>query len=164
LEPEKSDNILSWVRGDGASHATVMHLKKILATSPDIYTSFRNVISTPETWHTKATDLNSCASNHCGPAASKDPSSLSHSSNATNMKHPTDLKKCDFYPMSRNFTMIWEARVLDCWQSVFFLPSATRYLKSAGGVGTLGVIHRTVLKERWNALDQDSKDETGHQM
>ncbi|KAJ7874042.1 hypothetical protein B0H14DRAFT_2569452 [Mycena olivaceomarginata] len=39
VEPEKSDNILSWVRGDGASHATVMCLKKILATSPDIYTS-----------------------------------------------------------------------------------------------------------------------------
>ncbi|KAJ7845025.1 hypothetical protein B0H14DRAFT_2584918 [Mycena olivaceomarginata] len=118
VEPEKSDNILSWVRGDGASHATVMRLKKILATSPNIYDSFRNVISTPETWHTKATDLNSCASNHFGPAASKDPSSLSHNSNATNMKRPTDLKKCDFYPTSRNLIMIWEARVLDCWRLV----------------------------------------------
>ncbi|KAJ7808146.1 hypothetical protein B0H14DRAFT_2525469 [Mycena olivaceomarginata] len=122
VEPEKSDNILSWVRGDGASHATVMRLKKILATSPNIYDSFCNVISTPETWHTKATDLNSCASNHFGPAASKDPSSLSHNSNATNMKRPTDLKKCDFYPTSRNLTMIWEARVLDCWR---FFPFPT---------------------------------------
>ncbi|KAF8193976.1 hypothetical protein K438DRAFT_2130586 [Mycena galopus ATCC 62051] len=116
VEPEKSDNILSWVRGDGASHATVMCLKKILATSPDIYHSFRNVISTPETWHTKATDLNSCASNHYGLAASKDPSSLSRSSNTANMKRPTDLKKCDFYPTSRSMTLIWEARVLDCWR------------------------------------------------
>ncbi|KAJ7939688.1 hypothetical protein B0H13DRAFT_2300386 [Mycena leptocephala] len=76
VEPEKSDNILSWSRGDGASHATIMRLKKYLVTSENICHSFRNVISTPETWHTKATDLNSCASNHFGPAASKDPSSL----------------------------------------------------------------------------------------
>jgi hypothetical protein len=116
VEPEKSDNILSWVRGDGASHATIMRLKKYLVTTENIYHSFRNVISTPETWHTKATDLNSCASNHFGPAASKDPSSLSRSSNAANMKRPTDLKKCDFYPTSRSMTLIWEARVLDCWR------------------------------------------------
>ncbi|KAJ7763497.1 hypothetical protein B0H14DRAFT_3510608 [Mycena olivaceomarginata] len=49
VEPEKSDNILSWVRGDGASHATIMRLKKYLVTSENIYHSFRNVISTPET-------------------------------------------------------------------------------------------------------------------
>ncbi|KAJ7321910.1 hypothetical protein DFH08DRAFT_712721 [Mycena albidolilacea] len=118
VEPEKSDNILSWVRGDGASHATIMRLKKYLVTSENIYHSFRNVISTPETWHTKATDLNSCASNHFGPAALKDPSSLSRSSNAANMKRPTDLKKCDFYPTSRSMTLIWEARVLDCWRLI----------------------------------------------
>jgi hypothetical protein len=86
--------------------ATIMRLKKALATTPSIYHSFRNIISTPENWHTKATDLNSCASNHYGPAASKDPSSLSRSSNAANMKRPTDLKKCDFYPTSRSMTMI----------------------------------------------------------
>ncbi|KAF8210685.1 hypothetical protein K438DRAFT_1569424, partial [Mycena galopus ATCC 62051] len=118
IEPGKHDNILSWVRGDGASHATIMRLKKMLVTTPDIYHSFRNIISTPETWHTKVTDLNSCASNHYGPAASKDPSSLSRSSNAANMKRPTDLKKCDFYPTSRSMTMIWEARVLDCWRLI----------------------------------------------
>ncbi|KAK6987804.1 hypothetical protein R3P38DRAFT_2574293 [Favolaschia claudopus] len=118
VDPKKCDNILSWVRGDGASHATVTRLKRILATTPDIYSSFRNVITTPELWHTKATDLNSCASNHYGPAAAKDPSSLSRSSNATNMKRPTDLKKCDFYPTSRSMTMIYQARVLDCWRLI----------------------------------------------
>ncbi|KAJ7889302.1 hypothetical protein B0H14DRAFT_2336811, partial [Mycena olivaceomarginata] len=71
----KHTSILSWVRGDRASHATIMRLKKTLATN--VCNSFRNDISTPETWHTKATDLNSCAS--IGPAASKNPSSLSHS-------------------------------------------------------------------------------------
>jgi hypothetical protein len=59
IEPDKHTNILSWVRGDGTSHATIMRLNKTLAATPNIYHSFRNVISTPETWHTKATDLNS---------------------------------------------------------------------------------------------------------
>ncbi|KAJ7271364.1 hypothetical protein B0H12DRAFT_1303319 [Mycena haematopus] len=118
IEPEKYDNILIRNRGDGASHSTVMGLRKYLAVSADIYKSFRNVISTPETWHTKATDLNSCASNHYGPSASKDPSSLSRSSNAANMKRPTDLKKCDFYPTSRSMTLIWEAHILDCWRLI----------------------------------------------
>jgi hypothetical protein len=116
IEPEKCDNLLSWNRGDGATHGTLMHLKMIQATTPDIYTSYRNAISTPETWHTKSTQLNSTASNHYGPAASPDPSSLSRSSNAANMKRPTDLTKCDFYPTSRSMSMIWEARVLDCWR------------------------------------------------
>ncbi|KAJ7110688.1 hypothetical protein C8R44DRAFT_934414 [Mycena epipterygia] len=128
VEPEKSDNILSWVRGDGASHATIMRLKKYLAVTQDVYKSCRNIISTPETWHTKATDLNSCASNHYGPAASKDPSSLSRSSNAANMKRPTDLKKCDFYPTSRSMIMIWEARILDCWRLVLGVDSESDLL------------------------------------
>ncbi|KAJ7266414.1 hypothetical protein B0H12DRAFT_1010765 [Mycena haematopus] len=113
IEPEKYDNILIWNRGDGASHSTVMGLRKYLAVSADIYKSFRNVISTPETWHTKA-----CASNHYGPSASKDPSSLSRSSNTANMKRPTDLKKCDFYPTSRSMTLIWEAHILNCWRLI----------------------------------------------
>ncbi|KAJ6584221.1 hypothetical protein B0H10DRAFT_1833009, partial [Mycena sp. CBHHK59/15] len=117
-EPEKSHNILSWVPCDGVSHATIMCLKKYLSVTPDIYKYFRNVISTLESWHTKTTDLNSCVSNHYDPAASKDLSSLSCSSNAANMKRPTDLKKCDFYPTSHHMTMIWEARVLDCWRLV----------------------------------------------
>ncbi|KAJ7622877.1 hypothetical protein B0H17DRAFT_1219140 [Mycena rosella] len=119
IEPDKCDNILSWNRGDGATHAALKRIKLIQATIPSIYCSFRNALSTPETWHTKATDLNSCASNHYGPSASPDPSSLSHSSNAANMKRPSDLKKCDFYPTSRSMTLIWEACVLDCWRSVF---------------------------------------------
>ncbi|KAJ7811583.1 hypothetical protein B0H13DRAFT_2383779 [Mycena leptocephala] len=88
IEPEKSDNLLSWNRGDGGTHGTLMHLKHIQVTTQNIYASYRNAISTPET------------------------------SNAANMKRPTDLKKCDFYPTSRSMTMIWEARVLDCWRLV----------------------------------------------
>ncbi|KAJ6530368.1 hypothetical protein DFH09DRAFT_1044864 [Mycena vulgaris] len=118
IEPEKSDNLLSWNRTDGGGHGMLMRQKMIQVTTKDIYTSYRNAISTPETWHTKSTKLNSSASNHYGPAASPDPSSLSRSSNAANMKRPTDLKKCDFYPTSRSMTMIWEARVLDCWRLV----------------------------------------------
>ena len=116
IDPAKCDNILFWVRGDGASHATLMRLQRYMSVTPDIYKSFRNVISTPEWWHNKSTFLNCTAANHYGPATSKDPSSLSRSSNAANMKRPSDLKKCDFYPTSRSMSMIWEARVLDCWR------------------------------------------------
>ncbi|KAF7371704.1 hypothetical protein MVEN_00026800 [Mycena venus] len=123
IEPEKCDNILSWTRGDGASHGTIKGLQKFLAVSRKISTSLRNTLSTPEFWHTKGTDVNSCASNHYGPASSKDPSSLSRSSNAANMKRPTDLKKCDFYPTTRSMTLIWEAQVLDCWRHVLGIDS-----------------------------------------
>ncbi|KAJ7836008.1 hypothetical protein B0H13DRAFT_1913305 [Mycena leptocephala] len=118
IEPDKCDNLLSWNRGDGATHGALKRIKLIQATVPNIYRSFQNALSTPETWHTKATELNSSASNHYGPSASPDPSSLSRSSNAANMKRPTDLKKCDFYPTSRSMNLIWEARVLDCWRIV----------------------------------------------
>ncbi|KAJ7675501.1 hypothetical protein B0H17DRAFT_1140257 [Mycena rosella] len=117
IEPEKCDDLLSWNRADGGGHATLMRQKMIQVTTKDIYASYRNAISTPETWHTKSTQLNSAAANHYGPAASPDPSSLSRSSNAANMKRPTDLKKCDFYPTSRSMSMIWDARVLDCWRT-----------------------------------------------
>ncbi|KAJ7857846.1 hypothetical protein B0H14DRAFT_3085159 [Mycena olivaceomarginata] len=109
--------------GTNSEHSTetqgmsrARRLQKYESTTLDIYKSCRNVITTPETWHTKATELNACASNHYGPAVSKDPSALSRSSHATNMKRPTDLKKCDFYPTSRSMTLIWEAQLLDCWR------------------------------------------------
>ncbi|KAJ6622990.1 hypothetical protein B0H10DRAFT_1944291 [Mycena sp. CBHHK59/15] len=88
------------VWGDGASHAMIIHLRKYLALTSNIYKSFRNIVSTQETWHTKSTDLNSCASNHYGPVTSKDPSSLSRRSTARNMKRPTDLKNSDSSPPS----------------------------------------------------------------
>jgi hypothetical protein len=116
IEPQKCDDLLSWNRADRGGHETLIRQKMIQVTTKDVYASYRNAISTPETWHTKSTKLNSTASNHYEPAASPDPSSLSRSSNAANMKRPTDLKKCDFYPTSRSMTMIWEARVLDCWR------------------------------------------------
>ncbi|KAJ7886975.1 hypothetical protein B0H13DRAFT_1451991, partial [Mycena leptocephala] len=118
IEPDKSDNLLSWNRGDGATHGALKRIQRIQVTTPNLYRSFRNAIGTPETWYTKSTSLNTCASNHYGPAASPDPSSLSRSSNAANMKRPSDLKKCDFYPTSRSMNLIWEARVLDCWRIV----------------------------------------------
>ncbi|KAJ7767792.1 hypothetical protein B0H16DRAFT_1787390, partial [Mycena metata] len=165
IDPTKWEDMLDWIRGDGASHATLMRLKRILITEPGIYESFRNVISTPETWHTKATDLNSCAANHYGPAASKDPSSLSRSSNAANMKRPTDLKKCDFYPTSRSMTMIWEARVLDCWRLVLCINDDSdilthfEELPECDALPTLDDLleHASIIRERYasqTAYDQ----------
>ncbi|KAJ7308761.1 hypothetical protein DFH08DRAFT_927373 [Mycena albidolilacea] len=124
------------------------------------------------TWHTKATDLNSCASNHFGPAASKDPSSLSHNSSATNMKRPTDLKKCDFYPTSRNLTMIWEARVLDCWRLILGckadLLGHFDALAAKTELPTLNELlkHASILRERYasqtayeKSLDKAEQDD-----
>ncbi|KAK6974153.1 hypothetical protein R3P38DRAFT_3332074 [Favolaschia claudopus] len=154
IEPEKSDNILQWVRGDGASHATTLGLKKYLSTSLNIYDSCRNIISTPETWHTKATDLNACASNHYGPAASKDPSSLSRSSNAANMKRPTNLKKCNFYPTSRSMTLIWEAQVLDCWRVVLGVEDLYEHFERLAETNSLPtldelLVQASILRRRY---------------
>jgi hypothetical protein len=94
---ESSDN-LSWIRGDGASFAAVGRIKKYLCPVADNFKSFRNRISTPEIWHTRATNLNTNADNHYGPAASADPSVLSKSASCTHMKCPTDTKDVNFYP------------------------------------------------------------------
>ena len=114
--PEAAAKLLSWVRGDGASYATILRLQKYVAPIPDNQKSFRNRIATPEIWHAKATKFNAIAANHYGPATSKDPSSLSRSSNAAGFKRPTNLSSCDFYPTVRSMTLIWEAHVLDCWR------------------------------------------------
>ena len=116
LGSEAADQLLSWVRGDGASYATALRLQKYLCSIPDNHKSFRNRIATPEIWHAKATTINSIAANHYGPATSKDPSSLSKSSHAAGFKRPSNLSSCDYYPTVRSMTLIWEAQVLDCWR------------------------------------------------
>ncbi|KAF8888940.1 hypothetical protein CPB84DRAFT_1816490 [Gymnopilus junonius] len=63
---------------------------KYLCSIPDNLKSFQNCIVTPEIWHMKATMINLITANHYRPSTSKDPSSLSQSSNA--------------------------AQVLDCWR------------------------------------------------
>jgi len=61
LGPEAAENLISWVRGDGASYATTLRLQKYLCAIPDNHQSFRNRIATPEIWHAKATAMNSIA-------------------------------------------------------------------------------------------------------
>lgn len=112
IDCENVKDLLFWVRGDGASYANILRLTKYGAPLG----TFQNIISTPEIWHTGATDLNSTAANHYGPAASSDPSSLSKCSNAAGLKRPSNIKSCDYYPTVRNLTLIWEAHVLDCWR------------------------------------------------
>lgn len=114
--PEAADKLLSWVRGDGASYGTTLRLQRYLCSIPDNHKSFRNRIATPEIWHAKATMINSIASNHYGPATSKDPSSLSRCSNLTGFKRPSNLSSCDYYPTVRSMNLIWEAQILDCWR------------------------------------------------
>ncbi|KAJ7890231.1 hypothetical protein B0H13DRAFT_1626452 [Mycena leptocephala] len=105
-------NLLSWVRGDGASYAQLLRLTRYSAPIGN----FRNKITTPEIWHTGATDLNFIAENHYGPATTSYPSSLSKASNAAGLKRPSNVKSCDYYPTVRNITLIWTANVLDCWR------------------------------------------------
>jgi hypothetical protein len=86
----------------------------------DDFKSFRNRISTPEIWHTRATNLNTNADNHYGPSASQDPSALSKSASCTQMKCPTDTKDVNFYPTVRSMTLYWEMQVIDCWRCSLF--------------------------------------------
>ncbi|KAF9033045.1 hypothetical protein BDZ89DRAFT_1012477 [Hymenopellis radicata] len=116
IKPEYADKSLQWERGDGGSFGTFCRVKKIMTVQDiDRYLSFRNRISTPEIWHSRATNLNTTASNHYGPPACGDPSSLTQNAAATSMYRPPDLSKCDFYPTSRTMSLIWNARVLDVW-------------------------------------------------
>ncbi|EDR04537.1 uncharacterized protein LACBIDRAFT_330448 [Laccaria bicolor S238N-H82] len=116
IDSRAADRLLSWNGGDGASYAAALCLQKYLCSIPDNHKSFRNRISTPEIWHSKATMVNSIAANHYGPATSQDPSSLSRCSGAAGFKRPTNLNSCDYYPTVRSMTLIWEAQVLDCWR------------------------------------------------
>ncbi|KIJ93464.1 hypothetical protein K443DRAFT_12845 [Laccaria amethystina LaAM-08-1] len=94
-DSEAADQLLSWVRGDGASYATTLRLQKYLCSIPDNHKSFQNRFSTPEIWHARATMINSIAANHYGPATSQDPSSLSQSSGAAGFKWLSNLNSHD---------------------------------------------------------------------
>ncbi|KAJ7172952.1 hypothetical protein C8R43DRAFT_1119774 [Mycena crocata] len=115
IDSENPGNLLSWIRGDGSSYAAILKLTNYCTALG----SFKNKISTPEIWHTGATDLNSIAANHYGPSTSSDPSSLSKCSNIAGLKRPSNIKSVDYYPSVRNFTLIWKAHVLDCWRLYF---------------------------------------------
>ncbi|KAJ7906434.1 hypothetical protein B0H13DRAFT_1880588 [Mycena leptocephala] len=110
LDREDNGNLLTWIRGDGASYAVILRLTKYCTPLE----SFKNKITTPEIWHTGATELNSTAANHYGPATSSDLSSLSKCSNIAGFKRPSNIKSCDYYPTVRNLTLFWTAHVLDC--------------------------------------------------
>jgi hypothetical protein len=114
MDPDADTGLLTWIRGDGASYANLLRLNKYCAPLG----KFKNKITTPEIWHTGATDLNSIAANHYGLATSSDPSSLSKCSNAAGFKRPSNIKSCDYYPTVRNLTLIWTAHILDCWRCV----------------------------------------------
>jgi hypothetical protein len=113
-----------WVRGDGASIGTMARLKKYSATNTNHFKAFRTLLtSPPEIWHTRATALNTIASNHYGLIGSKDPSSLSKSGKVANVKRPPNLKKCNFYPTVSHLMLCFEARVVDCFRFLFYLTS-----------------------------------------
>ncbi|KAJ7206105.1 hypothetical protein GGX14DRAFT_644132 [Mycena pura] len=154
LNPEQLKDFLFWIRGDGASYANVLRLTKYCAPLG----TFSNRISTPEIWHTGATDLNSTAANHYGPATSPNPSSLSKCSNAAGLKRPSNIKSVDYYPTVRNFELIWIAHVLDCWRlRVFFAVEDLKVyidsLATNNRLPDLGALVRdaSILTERYTS-------------
>ncbi|KAJ6616866.1 hypothetical protein B0H10DRAFT_1948735 [Mycena sp. CBHHK59/15] len=152
IDPDETKGLLFWVRGDGASYANILRLTKYGAPLG----TFQNIISTPEIWHTGATDLNSTAANHYGPAASSDPSSLSKCSNAAGFKRPSNIKSCDYYPTMRNLTLIWEAHVLDCWRIYFKADNLYDYIEALAAKNQLPDLKSiledaTVLSERYTS-------------
>ncbi len=117
INEEYANHLLLWIRGGGGSFATASWLKRYkLTTGKTNFERFIHLILTPKIWHFRATNVNTLASNHFGPVASDDPSSLSKAYSAVNMKRPADLRSCDFYPTMRGMTLSFEARVLDIFR------------------------------------------------
>ncbi|KAJ7635590.1 hypothetical protein DFH06DRAFT_1336611 [Mycena polygramma] len=153
VDADADSGLLSWIRGDGASYAAILRLTKFCAPLGD---KFKNKISTPEIWHTGATDLNSIAANHYGPATSSDPSSLSKCSNTAGLKRPSNIKSCDYYPTMRNLSLIYTAHVLDCWRVFFGAEDLLEYfvnLDKTGQLPTLDILleHAGVLVDRYTS-------------
>ncbi|KAF7339868.1 hypothetical protein MVEN_01903600 [Mycena venus] len=151
VDPEKDTGLLEWIGGDGASYGNLLALAKLCAPLKD---KFINKVTTPEIWHTGATDLNSISSNHYGPATSSDPSSLSKCSNAAGLKRPSNIKSCDYYPTMRNLTLIWTAHVLDCWRIFFGVDDLRKYfqdLAKSNKLPTLSTLleHAELLTDRY---------------
>ncbi|KAJ7723591.1 hypothetical protein B0H14DRAFT_3519887 [Mycena olivaceomarginata] len=152
VDIETNRHSLSWIRGDGASYAQVLRLSRYTAPIGN----FKNKITTPEIWHTGATDLNSIAENHYGPAASSDPSSLSKASNCAGLKRPSNGKSCDYYPTVRNLSVIWTAHILDCWRLFYETDNLEKYfagLETAGKLPDLDTIldDATTLADRYTS-------------
>ncbi|KAJ7791045.1 hypothetical protein B0H14DRAFT_2396005 [Mycena olivaceomarginata] len=147
IEPSK---LLCWVRGDGASYAAILRLTKYCAPLG----TFQNKIATPELWHTGATDLNSTAANHYGPATSSDPSSLSKCSNVAGLKRPSNVKSCDYYPTVRNLTLIWTAHVLDCWRIHFDTDDLQVHLSNLVASGSATVELDFLLGDACTLVDR----------
>ncbi|KAJ7458253.1 hypothetical protein FB451DRAFT_1406554 [Mycena latifolia] len=128
LDEKALEGLIFMARGDGASFAAMMGIKKYLSAHPAHYKAFRNLVPPgPEIWHARWTQLNAISSNSYGPATGTDPSCLSKSATAAGAKRPSNLKKVDFFPTSRSMMLFFEARVLDCWRIWFKAEDIIEY-------------------------------------
>ncbi|THU92487.1 hypothetical protein K435DRAFT_862398 [Dendrothele bispora CBS 962.96] len=57
LGPEVAKENITWVRGDGGSHASILRGQKHCFITSDNYSAGRHRLSTPEWWHTRKTML-----------------------------------------------------------------------------------------------------------
>ncbi|KAJ7633589.1 hypothetical protein DFH06DRAFT_1139927 [Mycena polygramma] len=148
IDSDNPGDVLTWIRGDGASYAILLHLSTYMTPLK----TFKNKIATPEIWHTGATDLNSTAANHYGPSTSSDPSSLSKCSNIAGLKRPSNIKSCDYYPTVRNLTLIWNAHVLDCWRIFLDVDNLQTHFSALAKSDQLPDLH-TLLKQAEELVD-----------
>jgi hypothetical protein len=110
------------VGGDGLSYAMVHQLQTYLQFHKDPFKSFEILEPQLQVWHTKWTDMNRIFQTHWGRTSGKstNPATLGHSASKIGRAAPPNLKKVDFYPGSQLLYLVLDARMLDCWRSVFF--------------------------------------------
>ncbi|THU77523.1 hypothetical protein K435DRAFT_877734 [Dendrothele bispora CBS 962.96] len=126
---ESASKLIVWMGGDGGSVLAMDRAKQYLALhyDPDDphtdYSTLHNLLPTIGIWHTQATNQNTIAENHFGPAVTNDPSALSRSASCANFKRPTNFRDCgNYYPLQTALSTFWETQILYCWRIELGFP------------------------------------------
>ncbi|KAJ3515928.1 hypothetical protein NLJ89_g1460 [Agrocybe chaxingu] len=113
ITAENLNDTLSIWSGDGKTFNMFLLMKKILASEPDDFNSFRWLVPLLELWHTKWTDLSRVVRTHWGSIG--DPSSLAMVAQLAECPTPSDMRKVDFYDGSHLVNLALDAHLLNCW-------------------------------------------------
>ncbi|THU99509.1 hypothetical protein K435DRAFT_939012 [Dendrothele bispora CBS 962.96] len=135
FKPEYASHLIAWFGGDGGSVLAMDRAKRYLSLHHDPddpqsdYNTLHNLLPTIGIWHTQATNQNTIAENHYGPAVTNDPSALSRSASCANFKRPSNFKDCgNYYPLHRSMSTFWNAQIIDCWRLELGLSTHTEML------------------------------------
>ncbi|KAJ7116268.1 hypothetical protein C8R43DRAFT_1078116 [Mycena crocata] len=125
IDPKVDSGLLSWIRGDGSSYDAILRLTRYCASLED---KFNNKISTPEIWHTGATDLNSMAENHSNEESyepERDAEVLSPLIDQMNLVDNSEQKARAEDSPFRNFAPFLVPQML--WVDADYLPFSTLF-------------------------------------